>query len=375
MLARLVARYSPSGRERGAVREFRRIARDLGFATSVDRAGNGFARRGRGRPRLWFLGHIDTVEGRRPVRRRGGRVYGRGSVDAKGALAAALWAGRGFEGPGEVTIVAAVGEEADSRGARHLLGRRAPDRVIVGEPSGWDGVTIGYKGELQVVATFRGRRTHYSSPTPTTTDVALDWTAAVRGLALARHTESLFASLTAKTVAVESRRAGDSETTRVTVDFRLPPGVSTEEVLGMLPSDPGHPRLSVRIRAEPIEVSRVNPTVLALSEGIRALGTRPTLWRKSGTSDLNVVVPVWAVPAAAYGPGDAKLDHTARESLSVAELERSATVLRTAFERLAHEGRGLGRTRGNPRRSARASRRARGAGPRRPIPRGSGADA
>lgn len=323
------------------MRAFRSVARELGYATSVDRAGNGFARRGRGRPHLMFLGHIDTVEGPRPARRRGGRVYGRGSVDAKGALAAALWAGREFRGPGELTIVAAVGEEADSRGARHLVGRRAPDRVIVGEPSGWDGVTIGYKGELQLTATFRGRRTHYSSPTPTTPDVALDWTAAVRALAAARHTESLFASLTAKAVAVESRRAGDAETTRVTIDFRLPPGLSTDDVLALLPSEPGHPRIAIRIRAEPIEVGRINPCVVALADGIRSLGARPTLWRKSGTSDLNVVAPVWRVPAAAYGPGDARLDHTARESLAVRELTRSATVLRSAFERLAATRDGL----------------------------------
>jgi [amino group carrier protein]-lysine/ornithine hydrolase len=238
-----------------------------------------------------------------------------------------------------------VGEEADSRGARHLVSRRAPDRVIVGEPSGWDGVTIGYKGELQIVATFRGRRSHYSSPTPTTTDVALDWTASVRALAAARHTESLFASLTAKTVAVESRRAGDAETTRVTVDFRLPPGITTAEVLDLLPKEPGRPKIVLRIRAEPIEVGRVNPTVLALSAGIRALGARPTLWRKSGTSDLNVVVPAWNVPAAAYGPGDARLDHTARESLADAELARSAAVLRAAFALLARGDDGPARSR------------------------------
>jgi LysW-gamma-L-lysine carboxypeptidase len=285
-----------------------------------------------------FLGHIDTVEGRRPVRRRGGRVFGRGSVDAKGALTAALFAGEGFDGPGELTIVAAVGEETDSRGARHLVARQAPDALVVGEPSGWDGVTIGYKGELQLAATFRGRRTHYSSPTPTTSDVALDWTASVRALAAVRHTESLFASLTAKTVHVDTRRSGDIETTRVTIDFRLPPGLTTEELLTLLPREPGHPKIRIRIRAEAVELARTNPVVSALTAAIRSLGERPTLWRKSGTSDLNVVVPAWRVPAAAYGPGDARLDHTARESISEVELARSVAVLRAAFDRLAREG-------------------------------------
>ncbi len=336
-LRRLVARYSPSGGERSAVREFVTLARRFGYRASVDGVGNGLARRGRGRPRIVFLGHIDTVEGRRPVRRARGRVRGRGSVDAKGALTAALAAGAEFAGPGELTLVAAVGEERDSRGARHLVTHLRADRLIVGEPSGWDGVTIGYKGELQVTATFRGRRTHYSSPAPTTTDLALAWTQAVRSAAGARQQESLFHSLTAKTVEVETHRRGDAERAAVTVDFRLPPGLTTAEVLAALPTEPGHPAVRVRIRAEPVEVDRTNPTVQALVAGIRALGGRPTLWRKSGTSDLNVALPAWRVPAAAYGPGESRLDHTPRESLSEAELDRSIAVLRTAFARLAQD--------------------------------------
>jgi [amino group carrier protein]-lysine/ornithine hydrolase len=335
ILRRLVARYSPSGRERGAVREFCRIARQLGYTASIDRVGNGIASRGRGRPRVVFLGHIDTVEGRRPVRRRGGRVHGRGAVDAKGALAAALVAGADFAGPGALTVVAAVGEETDSRGARHVVAHRAADRLIVGEPSGWAGVTIGYKGELQVVARFRGRRAHYGSPAPTTADLALAWTQSVRALAASRQRESHFASLTAKVVSLESRRRGDSESASVTVDFRLPPGLATAELLALLPAEPGHARISVNVRVEPVEVDRSNPTVAALTTGVRALGARPTLWRKSGTSDLNLAVPAWGVPAAAYGPGDARLDHTARESLADAELDRAVEVLRGAFTRLA----------------------------------------
>jgi [amino group carrier protein]-lysine/ornithine hydrolase len=335
VLHRLVARYSPSGRERGAVREFVAIARELGYSATIDPVGNGIARRGRGRPRIMFLGHIDTVEGRRPVRRRAGRVHGRGSVDAKGALAAALVAGSAFEGPGEITVVAAVGEETDGRGARHLVAHRRADRLIVGEPSGWDGVTLGYKGELQVLARFQGRRTHYGSPTPTTADLALAWTQSVHAVAATWQRGSLFASLTAKTVAIESRRRGDSESAAVTIDLRLPPGLSTTEVLDRLPTEPGRPRLTVQIRVEPVEVDRSNPSVAALLAGIRALGARPTLWRKSGTSDLNVAVPAWKVPAAAYGPGDARLDHTARESLAEVDLERSVEVLKVAFDRLS----------------------------------------
>jgi acetylornithine deacetylase/succinyl-diaminopimelate desuccinylase-like protein len=42
------------------------------------------------------------------VRRRAGRLYGRGTVDAKGPIAAALLAGHHLAGPGEYLVVAAV---------------------------------------------------------------------------------------------------------------------------------------------------------------------------------------------------------------------------------------------------------------------------
>ena len=336
-LERLVRRYSPSGREGSAVREFVRLAQELGYSAHADAAGNGIASRGRGRPIVLFLGHIDTVEGRLPVRRARGRLYGRGTVDAKGPLAAALWAGRFLTGPGEFRVVAAVGEETDSRGARALLRRTRPDAVIAGEPSGGDGITVGYKGELQLIASFRGRRTHLSSPTPTATDVALEWIGAVQGHDHSHAGESPFRSLTMMVVGVESVRDADAETARVTLDFRLPPGYRTGALLRELPREPHRPSIAVRIRVDPVEVDRSNPVVRSLVEGIRVAGGRPTLWRKGGTSDLNLSVRAWGVPGAAYGPGDPHLDHTARESVPAAELARSVRVLRTALERLRSE--------------------------------------
>ena len=334
VLERLVRRYSPSGRESGAVHEFVRLARALGYTARTDAVGNGIARRGRGSPRVLFLGHIDTVEGRLRVRLRGGRLHGRGTVDAKGPLAAALLAGRELRGPGEYLVVAAVGEETDSRGARHLLGHLRPEAVIAGEPSGWDGVTIGYKGEVRLVLTFRGRRTHFSSPLPTATERAIEWVGAVRAFVAERASDSPFRSLTAKVVGFEGGYRGDVETARVEVDFRLPPSLSTGELLRAMPPAAGARPPKVTIRVEPIEVDRSNPVVAALVEGVRAAGGRPTLWRKSGTSDLNLVVPVWRVAGAAYGPGEARLDHTGRESVACADLRRSVLVLREALTQL-----------------------------------------
>lgn len=334
LLERLIRRYSPSGEERAAVREFLRIARSLGYATRFDSVGNGIAVRGSGRPRILFLGHIDTVDGELPVRRTNGWVHGRGAVDAKGPLLAALLAGQDHEGPGEYRVVAAVGEEVDSRGARHLLRGPKPDAVIAGEPSGWNGVTIGYKGLVRLEATFRGDRTHYSSPTPTAMDRAIDWSGAMRSFADAHRAASDFRSLSLKVIGLDGRTDRGHETARVTIDIRLPPGLRAAEVLRSIPWEPHRPALSPLESIDPVEVGRENPVVAGLLAGIRLAGGRPTLWRKGGTSDLNLAVNAWGVPGAAYGPGDARLDHTGRERLSRLELHRSVTVLRSALERI-----------------------------------------
>lgn len=334
VLERLVEADSPSGQEKPAVTAFLRLARELGYSVRRDSVGNGIARRGHGPPRVLFLGHIDTVEGSLPIRLHRGRLSGRGTVDAKGALAAALLAGRELRGSGEFSIAAAVGEETDSRGARHLLSGPSPEAVIAGEPSSWDGVTVGYKGEVRIATRFSQRRKHLGSPTPSVTDRALDWLGAVRSYVGATPSSTPFRTLTAKAVFFESRSDRDPETARAEVDFRLPPGLSTTELLRGLPRAPAPFSREVKVRIEPLEVDRNNVVVASLVEGIRAHGGRPTLWRKTGTSDLNLAVPAWGVPGAAYGPGDAHLDHSDRESLSLAELERSAAVLTTALGRL-----------------------------------------
>jgi len=334
LLERLVRQYSPSGSEGPAVREFAALASGLGYRTTIDAAGNGIAELGRGHPELLFLGHIDTVEGERPVRWARDRLHGRGVVDAKGALAAALLAGPESHRSGTLRIVAAVGEETDSRGARHLLRGHPPDAVIAGEPSGWDGVTVGYKGDLRLTADFARTRRHYSSPFPTAGDEAVAWAAAVHGWARARAKESLYRSVTAKVIALETGSPGDAESARVTVDVRLPPGLSAAEALSTLPKEPGPPRLRVSVRIDPCEPGPQNPVALALLSAIRAEGARPTIWRKAGTSDLNLALSAWSIPGAAYGPGDARLDHTARESLSRGELRRATGVLRRAIASL-----------------------------------------
>ncbi len=133
----------------------------LGFDAQIDAVGNAVGSVGTGSPHIVLLGHIDTVAGDVPVRIEDGKLYGRGAVDAKGPLAtfvaaAARLRAAGLHG-GRVTVVGCVEEEApSSRGAHGVLGVYQPDFCVVGEPSGWDTITLGYKGSLRA----RVRVTH-----------------------------------------------------------------------------------------------------------------------------------------------------------------------------------------------------------------------
>ena len=50
-----------------------------------------------------------------------------------------------------VLVIGAVEEETHGRGARHLASTMPPPYcAVIGEPSGWDGVTLGYKGVLSL---------------------------------------------------------------------------------------------------------------------------------------------------------------------------------------------------------------------------------
>src|SRR3989454_4728379 len=122
---------------------------ERGFRVSVDDAGNAVGEIGDGPVHVVLLGHIDTVPGEIPVRIEGDELVGRGAVDAKGPLAAFVAAATRPPAGVRVTVVGAVEEESPtSAGARYRAALAAPDWCVIGEPSGWDAITVAYKGRL-----------------------------------------------------------------------------------------------------------------------------------------------------------------------------------------------------------------------------------
>ena len=92
------------------------------------------------------------------------------------------------------------------------------------------------------------------------------------------------------------------------------------------------------IRAHSQEVAftsdRKNKLARAFNIALRQAGVKPKFKRKTGTSDMNVVAPVWQCPIVAYGPGDSTLDHTPHEHLVLAEYEQAIAILKSVIEKL-----------------------------------------
>ena len=92
LLLEMLAIPSPTGSEWRLAAALRDRLAGAGFDAEIDPAGNVVAGWGDGPREVMLLGHLDTVPGTIPPRREAGRIFGRGSVDAKGPLAAAITA-------------------------------------------------------------------------------------------------------------------------------------------------------------------------------------------------------------------------------------------------------------------------------------------
>jgi LysW-gamma-L-lysine carboxypeptidase len=338
-----------------------------GFRARVDAAGNLRASIGPN-PRgtaagespvvdVVLLGHIDTVPGDLPVSRtlapdpRGEawqeRLFGRGSVDAKGPFAAFIAAASriataqaSYPDPAsprmQIELIGCVEEEVpSSKGARHVLDRAPPDFCIVGEPSGWDGVTLGYKGCLNARLVYRGAGHHGAHPDASVCERASDAWQRIASAAAARGGDTLYEQLLTRLAAMQSAHHEDgSDSATLTISLRLPEDLPPEQAEAWLTEHAQADSVHIDGNIAAWSGPRHSPLVRTMQRAILQQGGRPRAIRKTGTADLNLVAPAWGCPAVAYGPGDAALDHTPNEHIVLEEFRRGIAVLEGTLTQL-----------------------------------------
>ncbi|UBV42052.1 [LysW]-lysine hydrolase [Deinococcus taeanensis] len=345
LLIRAVELSSLSGQEGPVATFFQEWMAARGFEARIDEAGNAVGERGHGPLTVALLGHMDTVPGEIPVRvDERGVLHGRGSVDAKGPLCAFMAAVATL--PDEAlkaarfVVIGATEEEApSSRGARHVRTVLSPDVVLIGEPSGWEGITLGYKGRLVVKAQAVKENFHTAGDGSSAGDDLTEaWFRVRAWAAAAGEPGGVFGGVQATIQELGAGTDGLRQRAWGTFGLRLPVSVTpqvAETAIRAVLEDLDSVTVAFVGHETAVRHGKDNLLTRALRVAIRAQGGAPVFKVKTGTSDMNVVARHWPAPTVAYGPGDSALDHTPEERIDLAEYDRAVAVLRDALTRLA----------------------------------------
>lgn len=357
ILRELLEIYSPSYEEREASKYVFSKLKDLGFSSvSFDDVGNviGKISKGSGK-KVLLCGHIDTVPGKLPTKIEDNKIYGRGAVDAKSPLVAMMLAASNLKdiaNSGEIIFVAVTREEADGAGINEVIKNKlSADYAIFGEPSGTNGVTVGYKGKLDAKVKVTSFNVGHSSM-PWTFDNAIDY--AFKFLENLRsrleNRQDFFNSIT-----ICPTKIAGGETNNVTpkfcevnLDIRVPPSISANDCAKLIKKETNDFNLNnknvevkVEFYGDAVDAYQINindPLVRAMVRAILELVGRPVkLIKKSGTCDINPYYSALKVPSVSYGPGDPKLSHTELEYVEIDDFLNSIKILERALVSLTSQ--------------------------------------
>jgi succinyl-diaminopimelate desuccinylase len=338
---------------------------------------------GRPGPCVHFNGHIDVVEPGEgwtvdPFEGliRDGRVYGRGTCDMKGGLAAAIIAvetliDSGLDLPGALEISGTADEESGGYGGVAYLAERGwfsspkVDHVIIPEPLNVDRVCIGHRGVWWAEIETKGRIAHGSMP--------FLGDSAIRhmGAVMEALEHDLHPRLAARrsdmpvvpdgartsTLNINSLHGGQAElaeglpsplvadSCRMIIDRRFLIEESLEDVRdevaalleGLAASRPGF-RYGLRelFSVRPTLADKDGPVASATAAAVQTvLGRRPQFICSPGTYDQKHVDRIGKLrDCIAYGPGVLDLAHQPDEWVGIDDMVNAAKVMALATVQL-----------------------------------------
>lgn len=328
---------------------------DIGIEAVVDDLGNNRGNvigriKGSGeREALLFNGHLDTVPpgdidweyGPYSGKVVDGKIYGRGSADMKGGLAAMLIALKavkkaGWKLKGDFIYSATAGEEADSIGAVKFVEDGGLDDVgaiIIGEP-GSSAINIAEKGAFWIQITTYGKTAHGSFPE--------------KGSNAVTHMNALLSELISykfkyeenemvghPTMNISTIKGGVKtnvvpDKCSITVDMRTVPGMDHKEIIKdfeniieKLSQEIKDFKADIKILNDrpAVETKADNPFVKLAIETVKEEFNRDI--KAEGVNfytDASIFLPVKQVPCIFYGPGDSSMAHQPNENITIDSL-------------------------------------------------------
>ena len=312
-------------------------------------------------PSVCFCSHIDVVPaGDRRLWQHppfaavveNGVMHGRGTADAKGPVAAGIEAAAALIESGAVTtgaleLALVVDEETMGfKGAGHLVkeGVVSPDYAIVGEPTSLK-VVRAQRGAHWMRITTRGRAAHGSAPERGVNAILHMAEIIVHleeTLPDIRHPLLGGATLNVGTISGGEKTNIVPAWCQVEVDRRTVPGETPESVedsiraairLAQQRYDDLDAHVETPLSCLPFEVPEGSPVVTAGVAAVRTAGASGEIVGFRGASDARFLFEAGA-DTIVFGPGDIGLAHTARERVSLAEVETAAHAYALALGRL-----------------------------------------
>jgi acetylornithine deacetylase/succinyl-diaminopimelate desuccinylase-like protein len=284
--------------------------------------------------RIMFAPHLDTVTVDGMVvdpflaKVSNGRIYGRGSSDTKGSIAAMLWALKSVDLTRLNVGVAFAGladEEAGQLGAKACAARKFADFVVVGEPTNLD-VVYTHKGTTWLEIETAGKSVHASLPETgvNAIDRMTDALTRLREafpnlLPLPKNPVLGNASISTGRIRGGAKINIVPDRCFAEIDIRILPG---QESMAAAVAD-FFRNQQIPATVHPIKISAPlctecnNPIIKRLA----SLGSQLT--GASWFCDA-AFFSLEGTPAVAIGPGSIAQAHTADEFIEVAELERGA---------------------------------------------------
>ncbi len=352
---------NPPGMERACARHLGAILEAAGFAVAyhefaesrtslVARIG------GADQPPLCFTGHLDVVPlGAAPWSHDpfagetdGDRLYGRGSTDMKGGIAAFVAAGvelaPHLAGTPGLVLVITAGEEVGCEGAKYLAERGVLGRagaIVVAEPTA-NYPYVGHKGLAWFEVETRGVTAHGSMP-EMGDNAVVRMARAICDLDHFRFPVASHEVMGCPTLNVGTIRGGLNtnsvpDRATATVDTRTVPGIDHAHLCRSLEAllAPRGARVRKLIDTPPLYTEPANEWVQEVfAVCTPALGGRPTPKTITFSTDGADLKRGFggAVPAVILGPGEPRLAHQTDEWCSLGRVEQSRALYTTLAQR------------------------------------------
>ena len=307
------------------------------------------------RPTLLFECHLDTValdpmpDAWNP-RIEHNRLYGRGSADPKGSMAAMIHvlqtAASDPNFPVDLCLAGCMDEEISMTGSRALAARSIDvDAAIVGEPTQLRIVTA-QKGAVRWRVRTRGVSAHSATPElghNAIVDMARILPVIATAIEPPLH-ERVHPILGSGTWNVGTVRGGTSvnvvpDLCEIEIDRRLVPGDSAEHVVAQVNTaleNLQQTESDLQIEYDPpfveipaIETPEESPIVQAAKQAIAATGRPATPEGVAYATDAAMLTGISNIPAVVLGPGNIARAHTNNEWIEIDELEAAVGIYGT----------------------------------------------